>query len=138
MNVPSAESLLQIWERNADAHPLRRALAVLDAAAPGIDEASWSRATIGARDVALLDLHERLFGRLLETTTHCPRCTERLESTFATADFGAAPIEGGSDLLNLSVDGWRIDFRLPNSDDLIQVSAMDEVDAARKELLRRC
>ncbi len=34
MNVPNAEILLRVWDECNSAHPIRRALALLDAAGP--------------------------------------------------------------------------------------------------------
>ena len=139
MNIPNAECLLRIWEEHAGVHPIRGALALLEAAASDLDGMSWAHVAVGERDAHLLELHETLFGPRLETTIRCPQCNERLESTFATRDLGRwRKTRRAPQGLKLSAGDWRIDYRLPNSEDLLQVSAIDDADAARSELLRRC
>src|SRR5947207_11585748 len=86
MVVLSAEALLGVWETSYHRHPIARALAVLDAAWPSIEAGDWARAPIGQRDCGLLGLQESLFGTELTTTTPCPQCGERLESSFQTTD----------------------------------------------------
>ncbi len=88
IQAPSSEQLLRIWEESAGSHPIRRALALLDAVWPETDVGRWARAPIGTRDGWLLTLHESLFGPQLETVTACPQCGESLESSFTTRDVG--------------------------------------------------
>jgi hypothetical protein len=138
MNSPAAEDLLRIWEEGHAAHPVRRALALLDAAATP-DGASWAEAPIGLRDGRLIELHERLFGSLLQTVTRCPRCDEVLESSFATGDIvarGRPPTPG---VLRWQLGEAEVGYRLPNSRDLLEI-AQATADAAEAErlLLRRC
>jgi hypothetical protein len=141
MTVLSSDVLLTVWERGHHRHPIERALAVLHAAWPGVEGGGWARASVGQRDCGLLGLHEALFGTELLTTTCCPRCTERLESTFRTSDVRvrapAAPVVPAP--RQLHAQDYDIDYRLPTSEDLLEIVASGiGTEAATSELLRRC
>jgi len=139
----SAEALLRVWEDNQHAHPVRRALRALAAAAPEGGANRWAQAPIGVRDRALLHLQEQLFGSALHTTADCPTCGERLESDFTVPDVGGArpeqcPPAATAAAIHLQEQGFDIEYRLPTSDDLLEILAVpsDASDAVR--LLRRC
>lgn len=137
----SSEALLAAWETSYHRHPIQRALAVLEAAWPDIEAGDWARAPVGQRDCGLLGLQESLFGTELITTTPCPRCAERLESTFRTTDVRvrdpAAPT--APPLQHLRMQDYEIDYRLPTSEDLLEIIAGEpDTQATTRELLRRC
>jgi hypothetical protein len=143
MMPPNAEELLRVWEEQRDAHPVRRAVGVLATAAPEIGWDGWMRAPIGARDDALLGLLERLFGSELHTVAACPQCGERIESTFRASDVGgiggdARAPAASAPSLRLHADGFDVEYRLPCSDDLLQVAAEAGGTAVDVQLLRRC
>jgi hypothetical protein len=141
MKAPDASALLQAWEAHRGAHLIRRALALLDAAWPEIGIQVWSRAPIGERDAWLLQLHETLFGAQLNTVASCPRCGERLESSFTTHDIGvqAPALPEPRSSFRLRELGCDIEYRLPTSDDLLAATEdTAAVSAASIELLRRC
>lgn len=130
------DSLLQVWETRAAAHPIERALALLAAVWPERDEQGWAQTSIGARDAYLLWLREALFGATLETTARCPGCGEQLESSFRTSDIRMPPTAATADL-HLGAQGYDIRFRVPNSADLLAVSGAPTA-AAAVALLERC
>lgn len=141
MIVPNAELLLKIWEENHAAHPIRRALTLLDAAWPGIGTAAWAQASIGERDACLLGLYESLFGTRLRTVAACPACGVRLESSFDVdairSRTPALPAPRAS--LHLLEQDYDIEYRLPSSDDLLQVAATaTDRGGASAQLLQRC
>lgn len=138
MNPPGAEALLRIWEEQYAAHPIRRALALLEAGWPEAGAGGWARVPVGERDAGLLLLYERLFGGPLRTVTHCPGCGARLESEFSPAQVGARPpvLAAGPAWFTLRERDFEIEFRLPSSEDLLALPLTS--DAAAGELLRRC
>jgi hypothetical protein len=140
---PNAESLLRVWEEYHGAHPIRRALALLEVAAPGAAMGDWAAAPIGRRDGRLLELYEILFGPQLHSVTNCPRCGEVLETSFTTRDLSmpAVPpsVPGWIEFRDSGNSGMCIRYRLPNSEDLLQVTtATNDPDEAQIQLLRRC
>ncbi len=141
MTTLSSEALLAVWERNHHVHPIERALALVDAAWPEVGAGAWAQAPIGQRDFCLLGLHEALFGAELATTTRCPCCAERLESTFTTGDVRvrtlATPVAPPP--RRLQEEDYEVDYRLPTSADLLEIVASGiDTEAAARELLRRC
>jgi hypothetical protein len=141
MEAPGPETLLRIWEESAGSHPIRRALALLDAAWPDIEIGRWAQAPIGVRDGWLLRLYEALFGPQLQTVTGCPRCGETLESTFMTRDLRSEPpaLPAGCGPLRLQVQGCDIEYRLPTSEDLLAiVEGTDRPANPPLQLLQRC
>jgi hypothetical protein len=141
MKIPSPEALLRIWEQGAGSHPVRRALALLDLAWPEVETGRWATASIGERDGSLLRLYEALFGGDLETVTTCPKCGERLESSFTTADIGAGSVSlsASGETMLLETRGCEVEYRLPTSEDLLEIlEAPDRSSDAPLQLLRRC
>lgn len=139
MMVPTAQTLLTVWEAQHAAHPLRRALALLDAAWPDVGQRAWAAAPVGERDAWLLTLYERLFGPDLRTLATCPQCGERLETDFRTADIRGArtpALPAPQTPRRLHCDGYTIEYRLPDSDDLLAVSTLRSDGVAA--LLARC
>lgn len=143
MNTLTAESVLQTWEHAQGEHPVRRSLALLHAAWPDVEPRQWGAMPIGARDAWLLTLHESLFGPELDTLVGCPACSERLQSSFSTADMRPPPANEDAVAAIPSVlrcDSYELDYRLPNSDDLLEViDARDDTsESAVARLLERC
>jgi predicted RNA-binding Zn-ribbon protein involved in translation (DUF1610 family) len=140
MMSPNAESLLRVWEENHGAHPIRRALALLEAAAPGVAAGDWAAAPIGRRDGRLLELYEILFGPQLHSVANCPRCGEVLETSFTTRDLSMSAVQPSIPCwIEFRERGMCIRYRLPNSDDLLHVmAATNDPEEAQIQLLRRC
>jgi hypothetical protein len=137
MTSLSALNLLRVWEEGQDTHPVRRALALLDAVAPE-SSGDWGGVSIGRRDARLLELYEGWFGSQLQSITHCPACDEALETNFVVADVRVPRSELSAGALLLDTQGFHITYRLPNSDDLLDVATLGQVDHAEAQLLRRC
>ena len=139
MLAPRPEALLRVWEEQHAAHPVQRALSVLAACSPEHGWQAWAQARVGARDAALLALHEALFGPALHTTASCAHCGERLESSFTVQDIctaRAVPPEPPS-TLTLREGEFEIDYRVPSSEDLLLVDVDDDA-AGAEQLLQRC
>jgi hypothetical protein len=138
MRVPSAVELIGAWERGLAQHPVDRALTLLSAACPELSFAELANLTIGQRDAALLALREALFGRRLDCVALCPRCDTRLEFKLDTAVLAEQARLQSQSEREIEVDGWRLKYRAPNSDDLAAAAGAGDVANARRLLLRRC
>ncbi len=114
--------LLSLWERGEGQLPTRRALALL-----GDRGQAFASAPVGRRDAALLALRVECFGSAFTGVTRCPACREEIELAFDADEVWREP---GA----IAGDG----FRLPTSEDLAAIEAMDDVEAARQVLLDRC
>lgn len=160
-----AQELLYIWEIGLQQHLLDRALTILAMALPEMQRDELLALSVGQRDAHLLAVRERTFGSELVGFAECPVCQERLEFVLDVADIRAIPqIEGGTegainrtptDLLpdycvreqnqtptnrvyEVTIEGYDLRFRLPNSLDLAQIARCEDVYAARNILVQRC
>lgn len=138
MRPLSAAELLNTWEQGLGQPPAQRALNLLVAACPDTPHDVLVRLSIGQRDGCLLTLREWMFGSQLASLVACPRCGERLELTFDTAQIRAAPVHEPAEALALEVAGYEARFRLPNSLDALVSTSHGDVAAARRALLERC
>lgn len=134
MNALTAADWLQAWERSQGLPVQLRPCALL---APVLDDgqAAAERLPLGQRDSQLLALHSALFGSALAATACCPACGERLELDL---DCQALHVDAPAHELSLDWQGWRIDYRLPDSRDLAALAQAGDIQQARTTLLRRC
>jgi hypothetical protein len=148
MRALTPVELLAVWEQGLSAPPGEQALSLLAAACPDLGWEELERLPIGLRDGLLLTLRELTFGARLASVMPCPACGERLEMAFGAAEIRAAPprrvpTEGVMDTrspenLVVTQDGYRVEFRLPDSRDVAAVSEPDDREEAGAQLLDRC
>ena len=133
----TARDLLDIWEAGASQPAAQRALWLLGAALADRSYAELAQLPIGQRDAQLLRLYDQLFGPHLISVANCPQCGERLQLSLTTAD---VLIASGtvSNAQALTADGYTVQYRLPNSTDLLALATCDNVEAGRALLLSRC
>jgi hypothetical protein len=96
--------------------------------------------TLGQRDRRLLDLRLATFGDRLRSRATCPNCDERLEFMLLGAEIAVdsdAAAEAGEHH-DLTVDGYALTFRVPDSRDLASAATAGSVAEARRTLLSRC
>ena len=138
MRALSAREFLGVWEQSATRSRTGRALALLGAACPDTPAESLARLSLGERDRRLLMLRTLMFGPRLASLAKCPACGARLESTFDAAELVPNRETAMKEDLSLLVDGYRVRFRLPSSDDLAEIENERDATAARDTLLNRC
>ena len=138
MRALSSSELLSVWERGWAQSPGQQALTLLASACPDVPADALGRLSVGRRDALLLTLRERLFGSLLVGLAVCQNCGQRLELTFGAGEIRATQAEEPAETLSLNADGYRVEFRLPNSHDLVAVSDCPDGPSARGLLLDRC
>jgi hypothetical protein len=140
MQALTAQQLLPIWESGRAQMPVQRALTVLAAACPESSVESLAALSIGRRDASLLQLREWAFGPRLDAISHCPQCGERLEFSFTADDIRPGTGNELADAATLAVENYEINFRLPNSFDLMAVATCGSKDrkALRQMLTKRC
>lgn len=137
-HVPSAETLLAVWETGLRQPVAYRALLLLAAAGgePALERVA--DLPLGERNRRLVELRERLFGRELTSVTRCPSCRERLELLFSTARLrGSGSPASAAEGLRVETKGLKLTLRLLTSRDLLEVPT-DKPDAARRWLAERC
>ncbi|MGB7926271.1 MAG: hypothetical protein WCF57_23725 [Pyrinomonadaceae bacterium] len=138
MRVLSAAKLLSVWERAQGQLPVERALALLAAACPETKPEELARISIGRRDALLLAMRESTFGPQLLSRIACRQCGESLELTFNVSDIRIWPEAEPPGVLSLNVDDYEVDFRLPNSEDLIPATGSGDVESGGQLLFARC
>jgi hypothetical protein len=136
MQALTARDLLDVWEAG-DSQPLvQRALLLLSAAFPETPIEALAQLPVGQRDARLLAVREWLFGPQLISVAICPNCGERLQLTSSTRDLRAS--SSVNDPPALTIDRFTIQYRLPNSADLLALAGCETVEASRRVLLQRC
>lgn len=137
MRALSTRELLDVWERGLARNDERWALLLLEAACPDETPEELERLCVGRRDARLLSLREWAFGGGFTSLASCPACAEQLELSFEADDVRSTPPVAAGPFL-LGVGGHEVQFRLPDSLDLLAVSANADVADARRELFERC
>ncbi len=138
MRLLSASELLRVWDEGRVLPPTERALLLLAAACPEEDPGSLAALPVGRRDERLLMLREWTFGSSFSGLARCPSCGERVEASFTAGEVRArAPAEEDHESV-VTVDGYRVTFRLPDSADLTTLYGFDDAAAAKRHLLGRC
>lgn len=138
MHSVSTSSLLSAWERSLPQSPSRRAMTLLAAAYPALGEDELFSLSIGERNGLLMDLREALFGSGMTCLAQCPQCAEQLEMAIDLADIRINPAAKPLAALTLELPDYRLDFRLPTSQDLLLIEGQTDLAAARELLLERC
>lgn len=138
MRALSALELLSVWDRGLAQSPIQRALALLAAACPETPVEALAQLPLGRRDADLLTLREWAFGSQLVSLAACPACGEWLELNFNTADIRAAPQAESVETQSCRIEDYQVQFHLPNSFDLLRLSANTPVAEGRQQLLQQC
>jgi hypothetical protein len=133
----SAAATIDLWEAAEQLPPLERALALASAApsTPGADE--LAKLPLGRRDARLLELHGAVAGPLLEATAPCPACGEEVEFS---VDVDTLLDEGNAAMppAPIEADGYLVEWRPLDSDDVAAAAAGADAAAAEATLLSRC
>jgi len=135
MRSLTSTEMLDIWDRSLDRPSVHRAMTLVSAFSPELRAEELAGLRIGQRDGLLLQLRGHLFGPQMQLIADCPACSAKLESTVRLADVQIES-EPVAPPLALSVNGYRVTFRLPTTADLIGLP--QETRAARLALLDRC
>jgi len=137
MRSLSAAEILKAWERALTQSPNQRALELLSHVYPQASSDWLAGLSIGRRDGELLALRESTFGPEMAAVAVCPQCGGRLDITLNAAEMRSVCASEPEDKLALTVAGYELQFRLPNSEDLEALNRSD-VDGDRRQLLDRC
>lgn len=95
--------------------------------------------SVGDRDALLLELHAATFGPQIEGIARCPSCAEAIEFAVRVADLARRNEEtASSPHTSIELDGYLLDCRLPDTEDLLDASAAGSPEQARALIVRRC
>jgi len=136
----SAQELLYTWEVALRAHSVERAITILEMALPEVPRDELLALSVGQRDARLLSIREATFGSRLDGFAECPACQERLEFAFNISDIRVLLENRTSakQVQEVSIEGYSLRYRLPDSSDLAQIVCFQDVMVARDLLLQRC
>ena len=129
-------ALLDLWEENATAGGVSKALALLAVAHPEAPRHELANFPIGQRDGDLLDLYEQLFGKHIQCTADCANCGRTIETTFGSAEVRLPP--SSSSRFSVRFRGITVEARLPDSLDLAMVEDARDSRQAWRALVERC
>ncbi len=140
MRTPTPAQLLQVWERGSGPSVATCGLLLLGSSCDEYPAEALAALPLGRRDALLLQLRVRLFGGEICAVANCPRCAAAVEATFRCDDLLLNSPEGGASTLEhvSPGDGLRVQFRLPDSNDLLALERCGDGEEARQLLLERC
>lgn len=127
-----ADAVVRIWERGRREHAVDRALTML-AALTGRPRQELAAISVERRDILLLDWRCRLFGPVLVGYTACSGCGCGVDVSLTAAD-----LEEPEEHFVVEVAGLSHAVRLPTSLDLLAIAGCENIEAARRVLIRRC
>lgn len=135
----SASQLLDIWENTVNSPEPDRSLYLLSVLYD-TDISTVAAMSIGKRDTLLLKFRAWMFGSRLINTARCPVCNTPVEWEMATKDILLQEVMPVADekVLKLKADGYEIDFRLPNSLDIIDALSDSTLAADPDRFTARC
>lgn len=137
MRSLTAADIVRIWDQGQTWHPVDRALLLLAYALPEATSDELQALTVGQRNSRLLQTRQLTIGDHLEGLVNCPICNEALEFNINVTQL-LLP-ESQSEASEISIDGWQVRFRLPDSTDLAAIlSSSPNLPAARQLLIERC
>ena len=138
MHGLTTSTLLGAWERALSQSPAQRALTLLMLAETGQSREHLASLTIGQRDTHLLNLRESAFGPEMTGVVACPACMRQLELNFTVSSVRVAPPADPLGLCALTHDDYRVEFRIPNGEDLTTLAPNLDHSANQRRLLERC
>jgi hypothetical protein len=138
MRALSAPELLDVWERGRLLGPVARALTLLTSACPEVSADELANLSMGRRDADLLTLREETFGPEMAGVAACPRCHEQLEFSFSVAQIRLKSAATTGQTFGLTVDGYDLQARPPNSLDLKAIGEQTDARLRRNLLLEQC
>lgn len=138
MREMPAQEVLGVWDRGrAAGGPVRRTLELLWLAGAAGSPNDPAALPVGERDAQLLAVYEDLFGRELAALVTCTTCGEELEVKVPVESVRTEPPARASEWHRIEGEAGAVEFRLPNSSDLLAVAAVRGVELRRLQLLER-
>lgn len=95
---------------------------------------------IGERDARLLRIRERHFGPVFQNISNCSACGEKIEWENLVDDLMFQEINDDVEIesLSLDYDDHQISFRLPNSQDVLEVINLPNIYEQEDQLIQKC
>lgn len=140
MHTLTDRDLLMIWEKTLDKSLVEKCLVFLAMVYPEYNTKEVASFSIGERDARLLHVREKMFGSTLRNAGVCPACRERIEWEVPVSDLQLQPIgqHTGQDDIVIAYNGQEIHFRLPNSEDFLNLSTSEKNEDNVVAMIKRC
>ena len=138
MDRTPVKEILQIWEQGERKTSLDNSLELLRISSFATTKDDPATLSIGERDIRLLRLRTQMFGSHFTNVAHCPACKEQVEWTTSVADLIASHKAQKTELIDAYIQSYHIQFRLPNSSDLLDIAVTHNEEAATKAFLLQC
>lgn len=138
MHPVTTQTMLAAWELCLSQRPARRALTLLSAGNPAMTMEQLMKLSIGQRDGLLIELRESLFGSNVNSLSECPHCHEQLELTLDLQNIRVLENDAIKAPMKLSIENYLLEFRLPDSSDILFIESLSNVEEARATMLNRC
>jgi hypothetical protein len=133
----TATDIVQIWDQGQTWHVVDQALLLLAYALPEATPDELQALSVGQRNARLLKIRQVTIGDRLEGLVNCPKCNETLEFNLDVTQLLLSEPEIVE--REVTMDGWQVHFRLPDSRDLAaMVSTSQSLTAARQLLIEHC
>lgn len=141
MEYISDQSLLSVWEFGLNHSVLETNLFLLSYAYPSYDFDQIASFSIGERDARLLYIRKKLFGPILQNTSNCTACGQKMEWETSVDEIELQSIneeERWLSSIDLNYKKRRISFRLPNSKDILEIEDRSTTEVQEQQLIRNC
>jgi len=140
LNHITDQELLNVWEFGLSHSVLETSLVLLTYIFPENDISKVASFSIGERDARLLYVRELLFGSVLRNTSDCTSCGQKMEWETTTEELKLQSFQENTEpeKIELEYDNQKIQFRLPNSQDMLSVSTIDSKDKQVDQLIQSC
>ncbi|WP_426688223.1 hypothetical protein [Rhodanobacter ginsengiterrae] len=140
MRTPTPAQLLQVWERGSGPSAAACGLLLLGSSCDEYPAEALATLPLGRRDGLLLQLRARLFGEEIRAVANCPQCAAPVEATFRCDDLLLTSASSAETTLEHAspAHGVHVQFRLPDSNDLLALEQCNGAEDARRLLIERC
>ncbi len=136
MRQLSEQDLLCIWERGRGQSPVGRMLTLLEWAYPDETREALGSLSLGNRDFRLFQIRGQLFGEKFPSMEACPNCSQAVEMVLDGSIIHQQ--ESTRSHGQVSQDGYDVNFRVPNSEDLEVLAKCSTAEQAKMALANRC
>lgn len=134
----SAKRILEVWEQGVSYSAETRTQALLGLVAPDLSPQALTKLVLGDRNMNLLELRRRLFGPTLQAYVECSACGEALDLKFGIDELGFSSTNQVLEISPVSAGSVSAQVRLPNSQDLIALASLNNIEDGRRLLFSRC
>lgn len=133
----TASTILDLADAGANASPVQRALLLVAAAAPALDDVA--ALPVGRGNAIILEARQAALSEDLASRAACPACDEALEFMLHTSELLAqAQGDAPATIFQVRFDDLVIAARLPTIGDLLAIGLEVDLEAAQRQLLACC